>query len=130
LGAGEKLAVVLTAVGVSGRDQHVLRQRLRGRSFEQIAWDRECRVERGGVLSRQRMQQIERAALARVGLSGSVESVILTAERAGGSDLAHDRAGGTFGLSVGRGAWVKLTRADREHERAVAKFLRSKGVTA
>jgi hypothetical protein len=131
--AGEPvpLAAVFRAAGLTAAERHVLRARLAGRSYGQIAADAALRKPGGGAYTRQRVQQIERDAAAKLGLAASLAEAVHAAERV-------DRA---LGL-VERGQrvraadlhldpaavrpWWRSRRArwEREHEAAVHAFLR------
>src|SRR5262245_12807283 len=62
--AGEPvpLAAVLRAAGLTAAERHVVRERLAGRSYGQIATDAALRKPGGGAYTRQRVQQIEQDA--------------------------------------------------------------------
>ena len=122
MGPADRLAVVLDAFGVTGRERDVIAARLAGATFGDVA--------AAARVTRQRVQQLERAALARLGLSGSVEQIVHADQRADGAGAMHGRAAAAAGRATGTGTWVPLTRADRAHEREVARFLKARGVTA
>src|SRR5215218_4340394 len=109
--AGERLAIVFEVFGLADRERQVVAARLAGATFGDVA--AAVRV------TRQRVQQLEREALARLGLSGSVESIVHADQRAAGAGAMRGRAAAAAGLVTGTGSWVPLTRADRAHERAV-----------
>ena len=120
--AAARLAVVFEVFGVTGRERDVVAARLAGATFGEVA--------AAGRVTRQRVQQLERAALDRLGLSGSVEQIVHADQRADGAGAMRGRAAAAAGLVAGTGTWVPLTRADRAHERAVARFLKARGVAA
>ena len=73
-GAARDASVALEAVfeagGLSERERHVIRQRLCGRSFGEIAADPE--LGDGPAPTRQRVEQLERRALAKLGTNVSI----------------------------------------------------------
>src|SRR4051794_37354405 len=69
------LAAVLDAAGLSGKERHVLTERVGGRSYGDLA------AELG--VTRQRCKQVEETALAKLGASGSVDVAVVQDERAG-----------------------------------------------
>jgi hypothetical protein len=71
------------AVGLAERERNVVRQRLAGRSYRQIA---------GRSCTRQRVQQVERVAIARLGLSLSIAQAVHTAQRADQAQEWADRS--------------------------------------
>ena len=125
--AADRLAVVFDLFGLADRERQVIAARLAGATFAAVA--------AAGRVTRQRAQQVERRALARLGLSGSVEAIAHADQRGEAAVAMHDRAAGVRSaeltdLDAGRQHRSNLTRADRAHEAAVARFLRSRGVTA
>lgn len=122
--AGERLAVAFDVFGISPAARAVLAARLAGETFGDIGAARGC--------SRQAVQCSEREALGRLGLAGSVESIVHADQRGGGAAAMHGRGADLRTapeLPAGR-TWQKPDPADVAHEREVARFLRSKGVTA
>jgi hypothetical protein len=88
--AGEAvtLADVFVAAGLTPREQHVIRERLprpdgAARSHDQIAADRVMQKPDGTPYTRQRVEQIERTARRKLGLSRSIAAAVHGAERAG-----------------------------------------------
>jgi hypothetical protein len=73
-----RLADVFGVVCLTEPEQHVIRERLCGRSYGQIARDRFA----GRALTRQRLQQVERVACRRLGLAASVATLVHDVERA------------------------------------------------
>jgi hypothetical protein len=71
------------AVGLAERERHVVRQRLAGRSYGQIA---------GRSCTRQRVQQVERIAVARLGLSLSIAQAVHASQRADQAQEWADRS--------------------------------------
>src|SRR5262245_6946344 len=72
--AGESvpLGVVFRAAGLTPAERHVLRERLAGRSYGQIAAGAALRKPGGGAYTRQRVQQVEQDAAAKLGLAASL----------------------------------------------------------
>jgi hypothetical protein len=62
-----------------------------GRSYGEIAGDDALRKADGAAVSRQRVEQTERAARRKLGLTASVAAIILAAERAARSVDLMDR---------------------------------------
>ena len=56
--------------------------RLAGRSYRQIAADAALRKPGGGAYTRQRVQQLERRAMVKLGLGASLAAAVHAAERA------------------------------------------------
>jgi hypothetical protein len=73
--AGDPVSLpeVLDAAGLAEQERRVVHQRLAGRSFGSIA---------GRSCTRQRIQQVERIAVSRLGLSLSIAEAVHTAQRA------------------------------------------------
>ena len=132
-GAGEPvpLAAVFRAAGLTPAERHVVRARLAGRSYGQIAADADLRKPGGGAYTRQRVQQLERHAAAKLGLGRSLEAAVHAAERV---DRALDlvERGGRVRVAdlhadpaAVRPRWrSRLARWERQHEAAVEAFLR------
>jgi hypothetical protein len=130
--AGEPvpLATVFRAAGLTAAERHVLRARLAGRSYGQIAAGAALRKPDGSPYTRQRVQQIERHAAAKLGLGRSLEAAIHAAERV---DWALDlvERGGQVRVAdlrldpaAVRPRWQsRLARWERAHEAAVRAFL-------
>jgi hypothetical protein len=137
--AGEPvdLADVLAAADLSPREQHVLRERRPRpdgtlRSHEQIAADGPLRKPDGTPYTRQRVEQIERAARRKLGLRQSVAAAVHGAERAGRA-LNLVAVGRTVGpgelcgpVPVRARLRRRKARWEVEHEAAVRDFLRSR----
>jgi hypothetical protein len=72
--AGERveLADVFEAAGLTEKEQHVIRQRLAGRSHEDIRGDAELVKSSGGKYTRQRIEQLEASALEKMGTDQSL----------------------------------------------------------
>ncbi len=72
--AGERvqLADVFEAAGLTEQEQHILRQRLAGRSHEDIRGDAELVKASGGKYTRQRIEQLEARALEKLGADQSL----------------------------------------------------------
>ena len=132
-GAGESvpLAADFRAAGLTAAERHVVRARLAGRSYGQIAAGAALRKPDGSPYTRQRVQQIERHAAAKLGLGRSLEAAIHAAERV---DWALDlvERGGQVRVAdlrldpaAVRPRWQsRLARWERAHEAAVQAFLR------
>ena len=132
-GAGESvpLAADFRAAGLTAAERHVVRARLAGRSYGQIAAGAALRKPGGGAYTRQRVQQLEQHATAKLGLGRSLEAAVHAAERVDralglvergqrvrAADLHLDPA-------AVRPRWQsRLARWEREHEAAVEAFLR------
>ena len=131
--AGESVPLdeVFGAAGLTPAERHVLRARLAGRSYGQIATGAALRKPGGGAYTRQRVQQIERDAAAKLGLDRSVAAAVHAAERV---DRALDlvERGGRVRIAdlrldpaAVRPRWQsRLARWEREHEAAVRAFLK------
>ena len=131
--AGESvpLAAVVRAAGLTAAERHVVRERLAGLSYGQIAAGAPLRKPGGGAYTRQRVQQIEQHAAAKLGLGRSLEAAVHAAERV---DRALDlvERGGRVRLAdlhldpgeVRPRLRRRLARWEREHEAAVTAFLR------
>jgi hypothetical protein len=131
--AGERVRLgdVLDAAGLSEPERHVVRARLAGRSYGQIAAGAALRKPGGGAYTRQRVQQIEQDAAAKLGLDRSLEAAVHAAERVDRA-LGLVERGGRVRIAdlrldpqAVRPRWQsRLARREREHEAAVEAFLR------
>src|SRR4051794_12976705 len=85
--SGEPVSVAdaFAAAGLSAREAHVVLARTFGRSYGDIAADDALRDRDGAAVTRQRVEQVERAARAKLGLGRSVAAAVHAAERAGRS---------------------------------------------
>ena len=133
-GAPVPLAAVFRAAGLTPAERHVVRARLAGRSYGQIAADADLRKPGGGAYSRQRVQQIERDATAKLGLAASLAVAVHAAERVDRALDLVERGGRVRAADLHldpqavRPRWqARLARWEREHEAAVAAFLREAG---
>ena len=83
--AGEPVTLrdAFDAAGLADHARHVVRQRLAGRSHRQIA---------GRSCTRQRIQQVERVAVARLGLSLSIAQAVHSSQRADQASEWADRS--------------------------------------
>jgi hypothetical protein len=137
--AGEPvdLADVLTAAGLTPREQHVILERLPRpdgavRSHEQIAADGVMRKPDGSPCTRQRVEQIEQDARRKLGLPQSIAAAVYGAERAGRALIltAGGRAVNPGERHAPVAVRVRLRRRKArwqvEHEAAVRAFLRSR----
>jgi hypothetical protein len=133
--AGEPvdLADVLTAAGLSPREQHVILQRLPWpdgvvRSHEQIAADRVMHKPDGTTYTRQRVEQIEAEGLRKLGLGRSIAAAVHGSERAGRALhlMAGSRAVNPGELRGSVRTRRQPARWEVEHEAAVRAFLRSR----
>jgi hypothetical protein len=109
----------------------VLRARLAGRSYGQIAAGAALRKPGGGAYTRQRVQQLERRALAKLGLGASLAEAVHAAERADRALGLVERGGRVRAADLRldpqavRPRWQsRLARWERAHEAAVQAFLR------
>jgi hypothetical protein len=131
-GAGESvsLAAVFRAAALTPAERHVVYERLAGRSYGQIAADAALGKPGGGAYTRQRVQQIERDATAKLGLAASLAVAVHAAERVDRAlDLA-ERGGRVRAVDLHLDPdplRVRLRRRvaqwEREHEAAVQAFL-------
>jgi len=129
--AGEPvlLAAVLRAAGLTPAERHVLRARLAGRSYGQIAADAALGKPGGGAYTRQRVQQIEQDAAAKLGLAASLEAAVQAAERVDRALDLVERGGRVraadlhLGPEAVRPRLRRVARWEREHEAAVRAFL-------
>jgi hypothetical protein len=80
--AGDDVALddVFEAAGLTVQEQRILHERLTGRSYGAVA--AALPKPGGGAYTRQRVQQIEAAATAKLGLAQSLAEAVHTAERA------------------------------------------------
>jgi hypothetical protein len=130
-GAPVPLAAVVRAAGLTPAERHVLRERLAGRSYGQIATDAGLRKPDGSPYTRQRVQQIEQHAAAKLGLGRSLEAAVHAAERVDRALGLVERGGRVrvtdlrLDPAAVRPQWQsRLARWEREHEAAVAAFLK------
>jgi hypothetical protein len=129
-GAPVPLAAVLRAAGLTPAERHVVRERLAGQSYGQIATGAALRKPDGSPFTRQRVQQIEQDATAKLGLGRSLEAAVHAAERV---DRALDLVERGRRVRIAdlhldpaavRPRWQsRLARWEREHEAAVEAFL-------
>jgi hypothetical protein len=121
---------VFDAAGLEGRERHVIRERLAGRSFADIAGDGSVSGKGGRPYTRQRIQQLERDGLRRLGLSRLLSEAVHGRERAeraqglaeAGRRLEAGRDGGSAVHMARRGGgWMEPW--ERAHERRVTAFL-------
>jgi len=131
--AGEPvpLAAVFRAAGLTAAERHVLRARLAGRSYGQIAADAALRKPGGGAYTRQRVQQLEQDATAKLGLAASLAVAVHAADRADRALGLVERGGRVqvadlhLDPAAVRPRWQsRLARWERAHEAAVQAFLR------
>jgi hypothetical protein len=129
-GASVPLAAVFRAAGLTPAERHVLRARLAGRSYGQIAAGGELRKPDGSPYTRQRVKQIERRGMVKLGLAASLAVAVHAAERADraldmvergervrAADLHLDPAAVRTPLRRRVATW------ELEHEAAVQAFL-------
>src|SRR5262249_5690609 len=69
-------AEVYEAAGLTSIEVHVLTQRAAGRSLAEITVDSSAARPDGRPYTKQRLKQLEQAALAKLGVEGSIESVV------------------------------------------------------
>jgi hypothetical protein len=126
-----RLGDVLDAAGLSAPERHVVCARLAGRSYGQIAAGAALRKPGGGAYSRQRVQQIEQDATAKLGLGASLAEAVHVAERLDRALGLVERGGRVRAADLHldpaavRPRWQsRLARWEREHEAAVGAFLR------
>lgn len=129
---GEKLNLpeVFEAANLTGRERHVIEQRLQGRSHEEIASDQEMKPKKGlKPLSRQRVEQIEGQARAKLGLEESIAREVHAQEQAEGmaSRIEAGKAVSAAELHAEPEAAKKVrqkrTKRERELEDAADAFL-------
>jgi hypothetical protein len=119
------LSEVFRTARLTARERQVIRDRLAGKSFARVA---------GGRCRRQRVQRIERRALGKLGLAGSLAAVVHTDERAGRAEFYRER-GRAVRLAelqadpteVGPSRPWRPEPWELAHERAVAEFLATCG---
>lgn len=68
----DQLSVAFDGAGLERREKHILRERLKSRSYAAIAGDKAM----NRPYTRQRLQQLERGALAKLGIKDSLETII------------------------------------------------------
>ena len=80
----EDVAGVLHESNLTAAEQHVLTERMiGGRSYQDVAGDPEVAKSDGTPYSRQRLKQMEQAALAKLGIpKGSIESIVHESDKA------------------------------------------------
>jgi hypothetical protein len=132
--AGESvtLADVFAAAGLTPRERHVIRERLPRpdgtlRSHAEIAADGVMLKSDGSPYSRQRVEQVEAAALRKLGLGRSIAAAVHMAERAGRALIltAGGRSVSPDELHRSVRTRRRPARWEVEHEAAVRAFLRS-----
>ena len=132
-GAGESvpLAADFRAAGLTAAERHVVRARLAGRSYGQIAAGAALRKPDGSPYTRQRVQQIEQDAAAKLGLGRSLAAAVHAAERADRAQGLVERGGRVqvadlrLDPAAVRPRWqFRRARWEREHEAAVQAFLK------
>jgi hypothetical protein len=130
--AGESVPLdeVFGAAGLTAAERHVVRARLAGRSYGQIAAGA-LRKPDGSPYTRQRVQQIEQDAAAKLGLGRSLAAAVHAAERMDRALGLVERGGRVRAADLRldpaavRPRWQsRLARWEREHEAAVQAFLR------
>jgi hypothetical protein len=129
---GEKLNLpeVFEAAGLTDREKHVLEQRLQGRSHDEIAGDPEMKPKKGlKPLSRQRVEQIEQEARAKLGLEESIAKEVHAQDKAEGM-ASRIEAGKTVTAAelhaepeAAKKVRQKRTRREKELEDAADAFL-------
>lgn len=115
------------AAGLNAREQHVLQQRLQGRSHEEIAADPEMGKK---TLSRQRVEQIEKKANEKLGVETSIDKGVNAEQQA---DAALDMIERGKGVSakemhadpetVGRKTKQRVTKEQKQKSNAADAFL-------
>ena len=108
----QRLAEAFAAAGLTLRQTAVMGWRLLGLSCNEIA-------KQEGV-TRQCVQQTEVNALRKLGLSGSVESIVHTPGRAAVRRAGREHLAAVH--TVSHGTYRRPERWEREHERRVAEF--------
>jgi hypothetical protein len=116
--------------GLTAREQHVVPERLAGRSYGDIAADDAVRKPDGNRFSRQRLQQLEQDALAKLGAPASVRECVHSDDRLERAvamrergrlvhleELRHDPQ------KADRQRWERRPAWERRHEARVARFL-------
>jgi hypothetical protein len=131
--AGEAIPLgeLCDAAGLTAVERHVLRERLAGRSYGQIAGDAALQKPGGGAYTRQRVQQLERRALVKLGLGASLADAVHAAERVDRAPDLVERGGRVQAADLHldpqavRPRWQsRRARWEREHEAAVTAFVR------
>lgn len=108
-----RLAVVFRVAGLTRRERHVVSERLRGRSYGSIA-GRDC--------SRQAVQIAERKACRRLGLAGSVETVVHAIERADRGREKAEQARATSPTDLHGDGPARCRRKPTPRERVEARL--------
>jgi hypothetical protein len=85
--------VYLSTSNLTPREVHVIEQRLMGRQLGPIGADAEMGRRSGKPYTRERVRQIERAALAKLGVRESMESIVIRNVQAEQRDALRERAG-------------------------------------
>jgi hypothetical protein len=129
--AGDDVALgeVFEAAGLTAQERHVVRERVTGRSYLEVA--AALPKPGGGRYSRQRVQQIEAEATAKLGLAESLAETVHRAERVERAlDLVeHGERVRAADLhldpeQVGPRLQRRVAQWEREHEAAVQAFLK------
>jgi hypothetical protein len=125
------LGELCDAAGLTAAERHVVRERLAGRSYGQIAAGAALRKPGGGAYTRQRVQQIEQDAAAKLGLAASLEAAVQAAERVDRALDLVERGGRVRAADLHLDPQAvrprlrrRLARWERAHEAAVQAFLK------
>lgn len=115
-----RLAAAFRTAGLSERQGYVLRQRVAGRSYGDLAAELGC--------SRQAVQCCEQHGMAKLGLEGSVAEVVYAEERLEAAERLRERGrlvrpGDLHHTDLTVPWHARHTAAERRHEAAVAAFL-------
>lgn len=125
--AGEhvELKDAFKTAGLDAREEHVLTERMTGRSQDDIASDKPVLKAGGARLTRAMISVIEKSAMKKLGLEGhTVESLILSAERAEG--VAELAANGQRVNVAELGADPRMVQAAKDRLIGRDKALESK----
>jgi hypothetical protein len=137
-----RLEAAFNAAGLTSLESYVIRQRLLGRSFSDVAADPAIRRPgRESAYSRQNIAEAESRALRRLSALApgrpavrSVAEVVHYEERTDGAIRLRERGRLVSPEELGNvdltGSYCKSTPAERAHDIAVGRFLRARGVSA
>jgi hypothetical protein len=103
----------LSTANLTERERHVLEQRLMGRQLGPIGADAAMMRRSGKPYTRERVRQIERAALAKLGVAGSMESLVIQNVQAEQRDSLRERAGRSADVLIPTRAAGKRQKPDR-----------------
>jgi hypothetical protein len=105
--------VYLSTSNLTPREVHVIEQRLMGRQLGPIGTDAEMGRRSGKPYTRERVRQIERTALAKLGVRESMEAIVIRNVAAEQRDALRERAGRSGDALFPTAAAGKRRKPDR-----------------